>query len=130
MSNAIAHARQEAAHRQKLLDEHTARACQEAAAACARVSNAIARARQEATRHQKLLNKQAAVRTKAAINKATEQLCRVGDFNANFGSTDLFGACNFYFSLGIRKGKLPYLLGDAVSVVIHEGIIFSLPPTL
>jgi hypothetical protein len=53
-----------------------------------------------------------------------------GDFNANFGSTDLVGACDFYSSLGIGKGKLSYSLGDAVSVVIHDGIIFSLPPTL
>jgi hypothetical protein len=53
-----------------------------------------------------------------------------GDFNANFGSTDLVGACNFFSSLVIGKGKLSYLLGDAVSVVIHDGIIFSLPPTL
>ncbi len=52
-----------------------------------------------------------------------------GDFNANFGSTDLVRAWDFYFLLGIGKGKLSYLLGDAVSVVIHDGIIFSLPPT-
>jgi hypothetical protein len=52
-----------------------------------------------------------------------------GDFNADFGSTNLVGACNFYSSLGIGEGKLFYLLGDAVSVVIHDGIIFSLPPT-
>ncbi len=53
-----------------------------------------------------------------------------GDFNANFDSTNLVGACDFYFSLGIGDGKLSYLLGDAVSVIIHDGIIFSLPPTL
>jgi hypothetical protein len=53
-----------------------------------------------------------------------------GDCNANFGSTSLVGACNFYSLLGIGEGKLSYLLGDAVSVVIHDGIIFSLPPTL
>ncbi len=53
-----------------------------------------------------------------------------GDFNANFGSTNLVGMCDFYFLLGIGKGKLSYLLGDVVSVVIHDGIIFSLPPTL
>ncbi len=53
-----------------------------------------------------------------------------GDFNANFGSTDLVGACDFYFLLGIGEGKLSYSLDDAVSVVIHDGIIFSLPPTL
>jgi hypothetical protein len=53
-----------------------------------------------------------------------------GDFNADFGSTDLVGTCDFYSSLGIGEGKLSYLLGDAVSVIIHEGIIFSLPPTL
>jgi hypothetical protein len=35
-----------------------------------------------------------------------------------------------YSLLGIGKGKLSYSLGDAVSVVIHDGIIFSLPPTL
>jgi hypothetical protein len=53
-----------------------------------------------------------------------------GDFNADFGSTNLVGACDFYSLLGIGKGKLSYLLGDAVSDVIHDGIIFSLPPTL
>jgi hypothetical protein len=53
-----------------------------------------------------------------------------GDFNAYFGSTYLDGACDFYSLLGIGKGKLSYSLGDAVSVVIHDGIIFSLPPTL
>jgi hypothetical protein len=53
-----------------------------------------------------------------------------GDFNTNFGSTDLVGACDFYSLLGIGKGKLSYSLGDAVSVVFHDGIIFSLPPTL
>jgi hypothetical protein len=37
-----------------------------------------------------------------------------GDFNANFGSTDLVGACDFYSLLGIGKGKLSYSLGDAV----------------
>jgi hypothetical protein len=52
-----------------------------------------------------------------------------GDFNANFGSTDLVGACDFYSLLEIGEGKLSYSLGDAVSV-IHDGIIFSLPPTL
>jgi hypothetical protein len=53
-----------------------------------------------------------------------------GDFNASFGSTNLVGACDFYSSLGIGKGKLSYSLGDAISVVIYDGIIFSLPPTL
>ncbi len=53
-----------------------------------------------------------------------------GDFNADFGSTNLVAACDFYFLLRISKGKLSYLLGDAVSVVIHDGIIFSLPLTL
>jgi hypothetical protein len=28
------------------------------------------------------------------------------------------------------EGKLSYLLGDTFSVVIHDGIIFSLPPTV
>jgi hypothetical protein len=53
-----------------------------------------------------------------------------GDFNADFGSTNLVGACNFYSLLGIGKGKLSYSLGDAISVVTNDGIIFSLPPTL
>jgi hypothetical protein len=53
-----------------------------------------------------------------------------GDCNANFGSTNLVGTCDFYSLLGIGEGKLSYLLGDTVSVVIHDGIIFSLPPTL
>ncbi len=53
-----------------------------------------------------------------------------GDFNADFGSIDLVGACDFYYSLGIGEGKLSYSLGDAVSVVVHDGIIFSLPLTL
>ncbi len=53
-----------------------------------------------------------------------------GNFNADFDSTDLVGVCNFYSSLGIGEGKLSYSLGDAVSAVIHDGIIFSLPPTL
>ncbi len=53
-----------------------------------------------------------------------------GDFNAHFGSTNLVGMCDFYSLLGIGKVKLSYSLGDAISVVIHDGIIFSLPPTL
>ncbi len=53
-----------------------------------------------------------------------------GDFNANFGSADLVGTCDFYFLLVIGKGKLSYSLGDAVSVVIHDRMIFSLPLTL
>ncbi len=55
---------------------------------------------------------------------------RGGGFNANFRSTNLVGVCDFYSSLGIGEGKLSYSLGDAVLVVIHDGIIFSLPPTL
>jgi hypothetical protein len=71
MSNAIAASAEKAARHQKLLDEHPACACQEAAAARARVSNAIARALQEAAHCQKLLDEQAArARQEAAAARA------------------------------------------------------------
>ncbi len=46
-----------------------------------------------------------------------------GDFTADLGSTNLVGT-------GLGEGKLSSLLGDAVSFALHDGIIFSLPPTL
>ncbi len=56
VSNAIAASAEKATRRQKLLNEHAACTCQEAAAARACVSDAIACARQEAARRQKLLD--------------------------------------------------------------------------
>jgi hypothetical protein len=58
-----------------------------------------------------------------------------GGFTADFGITVLVGAGigdGRLSSLlgGLGNGTLSSLLGDAISFALHDGIIFSLPPTL
>jgi hypothetical protein len=58
-----------------------------------------------------------------------------GGFTTDFGCTNLVGAGigngRLSSSLGgIGMSQLSSSLGDAVSFTLHDGVIFSLPPTL